>query len=303
LFVGGAGHQGAPVTTPEVPEDVVRSAWPEDLRRTGLPDRARDVVPSDVPSSRSEFRADLIRALDVWRAHPALPVMTTAVAALGALASTGSPLAPVAGILSLVFFGWVGAERLWYLRAFTGRRLTVLKALQSALHYWGRFFVLGLLTGLMTLPLFLPAIPAMVNAARETPGDPDYGVGLVVYLAVISLVADFAATFVTPAIVYTSRSSKDAIVIGLTLLRRTWPSTVPYVLLPPLAVLLLTRLSDGPLGWIGAVIYVLASLVNLAAKGATASYYLRVVPLAGPDGATDHTIGWYDERWERPSLG
>jgi hypothetical protein len=234
----------------------------------------------------------------VWRAQPALPVMTTAYAAVSAWGASGSAAATAGGLVAFVFLGWVGSERLWYLRAFTGRRLRVREALRSALHYWGRCFVLGLLVSLLSLPLTVPAWPAIARAASSGPGEaPHYGLWLLVYLAAVSLVADFALTFVTPAIVYTSKSAKDAVVIGFTLLRRTWPSTVPYVLLPPLAVLLLTRVSDGPLGWIGVVLYVAASLVNLLAKGATAAYYLRVVPMEGPDGATDHTLGWAGERW------
>ena len=288
------------MTAPDVPEDVEATAWPESLHRRGLPERVRDVVPTEVPSSRGEFRADVSRALEVWRAQPALPLMTTAYAGLTALGAAGSVASAIGGVLALVFLGWVGAERLWYLRAFTGRRMTVTRALQSALHYWGRFFVLGLLGGLVFAVLMVPALPAMVHAAPDAPGEaPDYGPGLVVYLAAISLIVDFALTFVSPAIVYTTKSAHDALTIGLTLLKRSWPASVPYVLLPPLAVLLLTRVSDGPLGWIGAVVYVAASLVNLLAKGATASYYLRVVPLAGPDGATDHTLDWDIAEWRR----
>ena len=287
------------MTEPGAAEDVETRAWPEHLPGGRLPERVRDVVPRDVPSARSDFRADLTRALDVWREQPALPLMTTAYAALTALGAAGSVASNLGGIVAFVFLGWVGAERLWYLRAFTGRRLTVGHALKSALHYWGRFFVLGLFASLFILPLTLLALPAMMHADKGADGRAEIGLWVLVYFAVTTLIFDFALTFATPAIVYTTRNAKDALVIGLTLLRRSWPATVPYVLLPPLAVLLLTRVSDGPLGWVGAVIYVAASLVNLLAKGATAAYYLRVVPLAGPDGDTDHTAGWARDGWYR----
>jgi hypothetical protein len=60
-----------------------------------------------------------------------------------------------------------------------------------------------------------------------------------------------------------------------------------YVLFPPLAVLLLTRFSSGPVGWGGAALIVASSLVNLVAKGAVAAYYLRLMPITEPDGDID----------------
>jgi hypothetical protein len=167
------------------------------------------------------------------------------------------------------------------------------------LSYWPRFLVLGLLLGVLWVPLTIPIIPALVDAGRQAQtsgGAAQMSTSVVLYLAFLSLLADFLLTFVTPALVYTSRSPAQALAIGVTLLRRTWRATLPYVLLPPLAVLLLTRLSDGPIGWLGGAVFVVASLVNLLAKGATAAYYLRVVPRAGPDGDTDHTAGWAGER-------
>jgi hypothetical protein len=108
-----------------------------------------------------------------------------------------------------------------------------------------------------------------------------------VYVGVGSLITDFLLTFVTPAIVYNTRRARSAIGIGLRLLRLTWPYAAVYVLFPPLAVLLLTRYSTGPVGWGGAALIVVSSLVNLVAKGAVASYYLRLMPITELDGDVD----------------
>lgn len=254
-----------------------------------------DAVPSLIRRGQSGFIEDLGRALRVWRQQPALPLLTTAFAVVAALAATNEVsggLTALSAIVAFLFFGYVGAERLWYLRAFTGRRLSVAGALRVSLTYWGRFVRLGLLVLLVSIPLYAPTVPALSDAGRTADSGAAQGLPLwvSVYLGVLSLVIDFSLTFVTPALVFSTDRARDAIRIGLRLLRRTIPHALLYVLFPPFAVLLLTRVSSGELGWVGAVLIVVSSLLNLAAKGATAAYYLRVMPTAGPDGDLDRQV-------------
>jgi hypothetical protein len=224
----------------------------------------------------------------VWRRFPALPLLTTLFAALAAAASSDWAGAPLALLVAAVFLAWVGSERLWYLRAFTGRSLTVRSALRASLTYWGRFFSLMLWISLLTIPLYAPAL--ILGGALEPDhfdGDTSLPLWSTVYLAVGSLLTDFLLTFVTPAIVFNTRRARSAIRIGLRLLRLTWPHAALYVLFPPLAVLLLTRFSSGPVGWGGAALIVASTLVNLVAKGAVTAYYLRIMPITQPDGDVD----------------
>jgi hypothetical protein len=224
----------------------------------------------------------------VWRRFPALPLITTALAILTAAASSNWVGAPAAGLVAVVFLGWVGSERLWYLRAFTGRELAARAALRASLTYWGRFVALSFWLSLLTIPLYVPAFVygGLLDRDRIEAHEP-LALWALVYLAVGSLITDFLLTFVTPAIVFNTRRARSAIKIGLRLLRLTWPHAALYVLFPPLAVLLLTRFSSGPVGWGGAVLIVASTLVNLVAKGAVAAYYLRIMPITEPDGDID----------------
>src|SRR3989442_10207954 len=52
----------------------------------------------------------------------------------------------------------------------------------------------------------------------------------------VAIAMDFALTFVTPALAFTTRSAWRALGIGLAMIRQTWPRSALYVLCPPLAL-------------------------------------------------------------------
>lgn len=265
------------------------TASPQHLRRAPV---EVTQVPPVVRRGEAAFLEDLARALRVWREQPALPATTSVFALLTALASSdvaGGALTGLAGLVAFVFLGYVGSERLWYLHAFTGRRLSTRAALRAALSYWPRFVRLGLLVSLVSLPLYVVIAPALIDAGRDASngGTGDVPLWVLLYIAATSLLVDFALTFVTPALVYNTRRARVAARIGLRLLRRTWPHAAVYVLIPPFAVLLMTRFSSGPVGWGGVALIVGSTLLNLLAKGATAAYYLRIMPISGTDGDID----------------
>jgi hypothetical protein len=245
-----------------------------------------------VAPARASFREDVARAFGVWRAVPALPLLTITFAALAAWGTSEWTGHILAALVSIVFLGWVGSERLWYLRAFTGRSLSVRAALSASFSYWPRLLCLSLLIGVVTIPLSIPITIAAISAGTDgkAAARSDLGIGWLLYSAVLSLLIDFSLTFVTPALIYTSGRARDALTIGLGLLRTTWPHAAPYVLIPPLAVVILGRLSQGPVGAVGAIVIVISYTLNLLAKGATASYYLRLVPPVGPDGDLDRYV-------------
>lgn len=248
-------------------------------------------LPDDVEAADAvRFRDDVRRAAEVCRVTPALPAMTTLLAVCVAWAGSSAPGHTVVSLIALVFLGWVGSERLWFLRAYTGRPLSMRAALRASFNYWPRLVKLTLLLGVVTVPLSVPIFIATAHATSGGHGRPvhvDLPLWALLYSTVFSLVIDFALTFVTPALIFTTKGASEALRIGLRLLRQTWPHAAPYVLVPPLAVVILSRLAGGDVGWVGATVIVLSYLVNLLAKGATASYYLRLVQPATPNGDLD----------------
>jgi hypothetical protein len=251
------------------------------------------VVPgvSTRPAASAQFTQDVVRALGVWRATPALPLLTVTFAVCAAWSSSRWTGHILAALVTVAFLGWAGSERLWYLRAFTGRTLSVRAALSVSFSYWPRLLCLSLLVGVVTVPLSIPiTIAAMRGSTTGGTRHVNLGVGWLVYSAALSLLIDFTLTFVTPALIYTSGRARDALTIGLGLLRQTWPHAAPYVLIPPLAVVILGRLSQGPVGVVGAAVIVVSYALNLLAKGATASYYLRLVAPIGPDGDLERYV-------------
>jgi len=109
--------------------------------------------------------------------------------------------------------------------------------------------------------------------------------------ALLLLGMDFALTFVTPALAYTTRSASRAMGIGFAMIRQTWPRSALYVLCPPLALNLLHLIhpvSNSAVQW---AINPLLLFVSLLAKGAIAAFYLRERGTYSKDGAAYITDG------------
>ena len=248
-------------------------------------------VPDRIPASQAQLLDDVGRTLDAWRRAPLLPLLILLSALVTVAAGSDEPgvLFP-ATLLGLLLVGWPGAQRLWYLRLWTGRTLTPAEAARATLRCFGRFFVLGLVVGLSAAVLAIPAIVAVVLAADFGPdGAPTFPEGVpgwaLVYIALLSVAGYALLTFVTPALVYSSKRVSEAIPIGLRLLRRSWPRTAAYVLVPAVLASAPTLLMDDVLAQPSAALTVLGALVAALGRGATAAYYVRCVPGAGPDGA------------------
>jgi hypothetical protein len=162
------------------------------------------------------------------------------------------------------------------------------EALSLTFRYFGRFFVLGLLVFAVSLVALLPLIVATVShmstAADGSVTTSGTGLGYLVYGALVTLVLDVVLTFVTPALVFTSHRVGTALRVGLRLLRVTWPHTALYVMVPPLAAVLVSLYAGLPAA-VSVPLVVVSTLLNLVVKGATAAYYLRVMPSVGIDGA------------------
>ncbi len=232
--------------------------------------------------------ADLSAAARALVAQPTVALVTIGLwwfPILVAGGPSGSPYRNLAlGIADLavvlVFCGWVGAERIFFLRHFAGKPVTLRHLLSLVEPFMGRFLALGLLAGIAPLVLLVPltllwggGVKALVPRAR---------IGTIAF----ALALDFALTFVPPALAFTTRSVRRALRIGFALIRQTWPRCALYVLCPPLALNLnnlVFRPGDLPmLRLLGAAFL---AIVALLAKGATVAFYLRQQPVDNDDGA------------------
>ncbi|MGH9197816.1 MAG: hypothetical protein ACRD1T_18995, partial [Acidimicrobiia bacterium] len=182
--------------------------------------------------------------------------------------------------VSLFQNGWYGTERVWYLRIFRERSLSRGEGWSFTWSFFGRFFVLTLLGALIFIPVYTFIFWSAVSRMRGQPGPIDFAdlrlwrLGIA---AVVALVAEFLLTFVTPALAYSTRRVREALGIGIRMIKQTWPRCVPYVVVPPLAVTLVTRFflpESVGIGWRVALLPG-SALLNLLFKGATAAFYLR----------------------------
>lgn len=250
-----------------------------------------DTATTSADLETTSLRADMHRSWLVIKSSPTL-LAVTGLAGLSMWMSSAVPGRGLAAAVDIGLLGWVGSERLWFLRAYTGRSLRLVDALRASLLYWPRVVRLTILVGIALLPLGVPLIIAAKDAAARQPHALSHvtmPLWALLYFVVLSLFVDFALTFVMPALIYTNRNATSALRIGLKVLARTWPDSAPYVLVPPLAILIVARLAERT-GWISGAILVAAYVVNLLAKGAAASYFLRTVRPIAPDGDVDIVI-------------
>lgn len=234
------------------------------------------------PATWTEFKADLGASLKAWRVAPLLPLIAVALAATSYVREPWWWLALPVLVLGI---GWLGTERIWYLRVYRNEPVSARELWRMTWAFFGRFLRLGILAGIAWSPVLIVAL-LRVNG---DPGDTDRllsSPGVWITTAVVTIVIDFALTFVTAALAYSTRRVREALRLGFRMLREHWPRTAWYAAVPPLAVVLILRVTEsststGP-GHVA--LSVVAALLNLWFKGATAAFYLRRVDV-GPEGA------------------
>lgn len=222
------------------------------------------------PSGFAAYRGDLAAALGAWRYDPRIPMISAALA----LATLLPERWLWVGLPAFAFSaGWVGTERMFYLRAFRGLPLLTSERWRFTWAFFGRYALLGLV---MSAPLCALLWLTVVTGSQ----------GLILPgIIVVGVLLDVALTFVTPALAFTTRRVTVAWRVGHRTLVDGWPSSAWYALVPPLAALIAFRAL--PLRVAGvAVLTAFGSLLNLWFKGAVAAYYLRVHEV-GDDGAVD----------------
>lgn len=194
-------------------------------------------------------------------------------------------MAPACIFLIFVFCGWSGAERLFFLRQHEGKAVTLWELFRATPRFAGRFVRLGCLLLLAIGPIvFLTGYFEGRHAAAGGHSSSTVPSHLPLALAVV--VMDLVLTFVTSALVFTTRSATQALRIGVSMIRQTWPRSGLYVICPALALNMLNSIYPTQLPFVKVATTAGLAVLALLAKGATAAFYLREHPVL-PDPVGD----------------
>jgi hypothetical protein len=234
----------------------------------------------DAQAQRAELWTDLASAARALVGQPAVPLVSiaamlvpTAVPTSGQHSGVVSWVIALGSLaLSFVLLGWYGAQRVFFQRHREGKPVTLRHLLRLVIPFAGRFIALGFLCGIVVAVLMFAAAFAFGWSELQAGETPAW---LPVTFGVVFVGMDFALTFVTPALAYTTHSAVRALGIGFGMIRQTWPRCALYVLCPPLALSIMS--------WVFPVSILVAQLaltavlvvVSLLAKGAIAAFYLR----------------------------
>lgn len=215
----------------------------------------------------------------MWKRSPGLPLLTLALLVTQSVLSVAARdhAVLIIGIIAvgLVALGFGGTQRIWYLRGFRRDRLAADEIGPLTFAFLGRFIVLGLLVMLVLVP-----VSAVARGVLDT-------TGIVITSVVLGLIMDFALTFVTPALTFTTRSATEALGSGVRMIRKTWPASTYYVLAPGLLATTLSWVWPGTdAGLIVAQSFcVVSGMLALLFKGAVVAFFLRLHTDVGSQGA------------------
>lgn len=217
----------------------------------------------------SGFLGDLASSARVLRRAPALIVITLVLSL--PVVRVSNRLLVLVIPFELVLAGFLGTQRVWFARLYSGDRLRGRDIWPITRSFIVRFVVLGVIVSVvslgLTIALSLLHVPLRVLFAVAI----GYG-----------LVLDVALTFVVPALALTTSSIRRAWRIGLRMIRQTWPSCAWYVFTPGLTLVALSqalRPSTSGLATMVATALVTSALA-LWFKGAIVAFYLRRNPEA-----------------------
>jgi hypothetical protein len=248
------------------------------------------------------FLADVRSAFRVLIERPLLPFVSVVLWGVPVLLPPA--LSFIAFPIQIFDIGYPGTERLWLLRGMRGQPFTLDQAIHRNWSYIGRF----VRTGLLLAPVFAVMLLLVWLVYRSF-------FGFYLGLTVLALLFDFALTFVTPALAFTTRRAREALSIGFRMIRSEWSRAFLYVLVPPFAVLMIAQLVPGiatfrhlrqdfdaikagrpapsipeSIRLISAGSSALAAVIGLMLKGATVAFYARrfdVPPYGASSGPED----------------
>ncbi len=153
--------------------------------------------------------------------------------------------------------------------------------------FFGRFLRLGLLS----VPVFVPAIAIGIATTARHPGTNSgtahLPLGFNVAFVVALLVLDVLGTFVVPALALTVSTVGESIRLGWTITKTLWPINVWYLFAPGLTLSAIAGLLPASVVPIGVTICIgaVSAILGLWFKGATVAFYLRSLPQTPSDGS------------------
>lgn len=233
-------------------------------------------------STWTEFKADLGASLKAWRVAPLLPLISVGLALTPHIPQPWWWLALPVLLLAI---GWLGSERIWYLRIFRDEAISSRELWRMTRAFFGRFVRLGLVAAVAFVPVMVVGLPRLLDEPENTDvlaNGPPF-----VAMAVAMFVVYFALTFVTPALSFSTRRVRSALRLGFRMLREHWPRTAWYAFVPALVVLVTFRVSgSASFGVPGQIaLSAVAALFNVWFKGATVAFYLRRVEVSSEGAA------------------
>jgi hypothetical protein len=223
-----------------------------------------------------DFVTDLLWAARALLKQPQVALVTIALWCFPVLLQSAGRRAAIITLPICVFWcGWSGAERLFFLRQREGKAVTLGDLLRATRRFVGRFARLGILMVIAMAPFtFLSGYLLGRHAAGHPGATPPLWP-----FAIPIVLMDIVLTFVTSALVFTTRSARQALRIGWQMIRQTWPRSGLYVLCPALALNLLNSIYPTQIQVVKVATTAGLALLALLAKGATAAFYLRERPV------------------------
>jgi hypothetical protein len=141
----------------------------------------------------SLFVSDVRRSLHIWKRDPRLPFTALALAMLQvtpfaiAAVSGESAVGLIGVVVGVVFVGFLGAERVWYVAVDRGEALSWHDVRQLTSQLWRRYFGLVIYVGIVFV---LPVV--VIVAATD-----DHSLARTVLFTVVFVALDAALTFAT----------------------------------------------------------------------------------------------------------
>jgi hypothetical protein len=220
----------------------------------------------------------------MWANGPWLVFLTAVIAILLRIALSEAVI--VYWIGYLVLYGFVGTQRIFYLREYKAVEFSMREVIPLTKRFTMRFLRLGLI---VAVPTGFAASIAILATNGTRVSEHHSALPLRVQIAILAVIflVDALLTFVTPALVFSTDSALEALRIGFRTLRSTWPSSAWYVLTPGLtvsALVLVLPTRDQNLA-VGVVVILVTSMLALAFRGAVVPFYLRRIGPVGDDGA------------------
>jgi hypothetical protein len=181
----------------------------------------------------------------------------------------------------LAMLGWDGAERLFFLRQHEGKAVALGDLIRATPRFIGRFARLGFLFTMGLAPFTLVTGYFLGRHAAGTGHASSAGPShWPLTIGVVGM--DILLTFVTSALVFTTPSARQALRIGVSMIRQTWPRSGLYVICPALALNMLNSIYPTQIQLVKVATTAGLAVLALLAKGATAAFYLRERPVV-PD--------------------